>query len=184
MNLYYFFVFVHLFALNCVGAELQFESDVRIKKTDQSEFVTLKSGDKFQVNSGDNFLIINTENFPMLVIAAKNDNSQITITNKDFQQMIDEQIARTLSSRTSEILDGLRKAESFLIKKDFNQALTTATQLKEKYPFIAPVLFLRATTLSLMSNNKEALTDLEKGLEIDPKNSSAIHLQKKIKESK
>ncbi|MBY0316219.1 MAG: hypothetical protein K2Q26_11900 [Bdellovibrionales bacterium] len=183
MKICIFSLLVLCYSFPTIAAELQFESDVRVKKTDQLEFISIKAGEKLTLKRNESYIVVNSQSLPMVIFSPINDNSEVLITDKNIQQTLDEQISKTLSSRTNEIIDGLRKAESHLIKKDYPQALALATSLKDKYPQVSSVLFFRATTLSLMNNRKEALSDLEKGLTIDPQSAAALALQKRLKEA-
>lgn len=158
-----------------------FDSDVQIKKNQEDKFTDLKSGQTIKLSPGDFLLAQTKDNLPVLVLAAKSDKANVKITNADISQNYLKKLNSQVNDQVSEIIDALRKSESLMQKREYMQALTILNPVREKYQQNAELLFLSGTLNYLLNNNKIAQDELEKGLEINPKNSAAQKLLENIK---
>lgn len=159
---------------------ISFDSDIRYKKLEDSNFVELKADQKLKLKKGENALILAKFSIPILVYSPMDESSVLKFNQANFQELMQEQMQESLNTATNELIEGIRKTEALLQKRDFPQALTTISELKNKYPKVSEVLFLSGT-VQYLSNNKTAATDdLTAGLALDPKNSSAQKLLKKM----
>lgn len=163
------------------AGKITFESDVKVKKTEQSNFEDLKAGDSFTLNSGDQVFAITKQGLPLLIFSPSSKNSNLVVQSVSLNAAMTEQLQPTLNKATNEVIDGLRKAESFMQKRDYTQATTVTNQLKQKYGNISSVLFLSGTLNFLMNNKSTAIEDLQKGLAIDPSNEAAKKLLSQLK---
>lgn len=174
-------VFAVLTGFEAQAADLIFESDVQIKKNDQNSFENLKAGQGFALEPGDNVFVMTPKNLPLLIVAPMKDNAKVVIPDTNMSAALQEQLQPTLQKATSEIIDGLRKAENLIQKKDFPQASAILLSLKSKYKDISSLLFMSGTLAYLMNNKSSAVDDLQKGLALDPTNESAKKLLTQLK---
>jgi hypothetical protein len=174
-------LFIALTALDANSADLIFESDVQFKKNTQNSFENLKAGEGMSLEAGDNVFVMTKKNLPMLIMAPARDKAKIVIPDTNMSAALQEQLQPTLQKATSEIIDGLRKAESLIQKKDFSQASSILLSLKSKYKDISSLLFMSGTLAYLMNNKSSAVDDLQKGLALDPTNESAKKLLTQLK---
>lgn len=170
-----------LTTMEAKSADLVFESDVQIKKNDQTSFESLKAGQGFILEPGDNVFVMTPKNLPLLIVAPLKDNAKIVVPDTNISAALQEQLQPTLQKATSEIVDGLRKAETLIQKKDFPQASAILLSLKSKYKDISSLLFMSGTLAYLMNNKSSAVEDLQKGLALDPSNESAKKLLSQLK---
>lgn len=169
-------------ALSAHAAELRFESDVSVRKLDQNNSESKKSGEALVVNPGDAAIIVHgKKNLPLLVFAPSSNDSKVTLTDAQFELLLQEQLQPTLESATREIVSELRRTESLVQRKDYAQAQTIMSGLKTKYPRVSSVLFMSGTVSFLMNNKAGAIEDLQKGLEFDPQNEPAKKLLAQLK---
>lgn len=174
-------VFAALTAFEAKAADLIFESDVQIKKNDQNSFESIKAGEGIPLEPGDNIFVMTKKSLPLLVVAPMKDNAKVVIPDSNMSTALQEQLQPTLQKATSEIVDGLRKAETLIQKKDFPQASAILLSLKSKYKDISSLLFMSGTLAYLMNNKSSAVEDLQKGLALDPTNESAKKLLTQLK---
>lgn len=170
-----------LTTMEAKSADLVFESDVQIKKNDQTSFESLKAGQGFVLEPGDNVFVMTPKNLPLLIVAPLKDNAKVVVPDTNMSAALQEQLQPTLQKATSEIVDGLRKAETLIQKKDFSQASAILLSLKSKYKDISSLLFMSGTLAYLMNNKSSAVEDLQKGLALDPSNESAKKLLSQLK---
>lgn len=170
-----------LVAVHATAADLVFESDVQIKKNDQNAFEEIKAGQSFEITPGDNIFVMSPKKLPMLIVAPAKDKAKVVITDTNMTAALQEQLQPTLQKATSEIVDGLRKAEILIQKKDYPQASAILLALKGKYKDISSLLFMSGTLAYLMNNKSSAVDDLQKGLLLDPSNESAKKLLAQLK---
>ena len=163
--------------------EISFESDVRYRKAEENNFSDLKKSETLKIKKGENALIISKTGLPILIYSPIDENSQVKISEAQMQTIMKEQLQTDLNSSTNEIIDGLRKTEALLQKREFSQALISISNLKNSYPRISSVLFLSATVQYLSNNKATAIEDLNAGLAIDPQNTSAQKLLSELKGS-
>jgi hypothetical protein len=181
MRLKYFFLLLVVYPTAfCFGEEISFESNVSYKKNDQADFTQAKDGDKIHLERGENIFVI-TKNMPLFILAPTKSEAIITIPDASINSAIFEQVRPSIEKNTSEIIDGIRKTESLIQKRDYNQASQIIINLKQKYRNISSILFMSATVRYLLNDKSAATEDLEKGLEIDPTNESAKKLLSKLK---
>jgi len=166
---------------NAMAAELVFESDVQIKKNEQNSFETIKAGQSLPLQAGDNVFVMTSQNLPLLVVAPSKNNSKIVVSDTNMTAALQEHLQPIVQKATMEIVDGLRKAETLIQKKDYTQASTIILSLKSKYKDISSLLFMSGTISYLMNNKSAAMEDLQKGLIIDPANEPAKRLLAQMK---
>jgi hypothetical protein len=174
-------VFAVLTTFEAKSADLVFESDVQIKKNDQNAFASLKAGEGMVLEPGDNVFVMTKKNLPLLIVAPMKDNAKIVVPDSNMSAALQDQLQPTLQKATSEIVDGLRKAETLIQKKDFSQASAILLSLKGKYKDISSLLFMSGTLAYLMNNKSSAVDDLQRGLALDPSNESAKKLLTQLK---
>jgi hypothetical protein len=177
-----FLVFASLFfAVNAPAAELVFEADVQIKKNDQNNFESIKAGQSLPLQAGDNVFVLSSQNLPLLVVAPSKNNSKVVVSDTNMTAALQEHLQPAVQRATVEIIDGLRKAEALIQKKDYTQASTIIVTLKSKYKDISSLLFMSGTISFLMNNKSAAVEDLQKGLILDPANEPAKRLLAQMK---
>lgn len=162
---------------------ISFESDVRYKKLEDSKYIDLKSNQNLTLKKGENALILTKTGIPVLVYTPIDTDSTLKITESNLQALMQEQMQTSLNAAANEVVDGIRKVEGLLQKREYQQALVGITQLKGKYPRIATVLFLSGTVQYLSNNKPAAIEDLTAGLIIDPQNAAAQKLLSELKGS-
>lgn len=160
--------------------EVSFESDVSCKKADEMNFSTIKSGDKLVLKPGETAFVLSKNGVPLLIYPSAKD-SRITVTDANFASLLSEMLQPQLEKSSSEIIDGLRRADSLIQKRDFNQAAQVILPLRTKFPRISSVLFMDGTIHYLLNDRATAIADLEKGLQIDPGNEDAKRLVAKLR---
>ncbi len=163
------------------ATDVVFESDVQIKRNDQNSFENLKAGQSIPLNAGDSVFALNGQNMPVLIVAPVKDKGRVVVADSNMSLAIQSQLQATLQKSTSEIIDGLRKAEGLIQKKDFNQASTIILSLKSKYKDISSLLFMSGTLSYLQNNKSAAIEDLQRGLSLDPNNEPAKKLLTQLK---
>ena len=168
-------------ALHAKAADLVFESDVQIKKNDQTSFEPIKAGQSFEISPGDNIFVMTPKSLPLLIVAPAKDKAKVVITDSNMSAALQEQLQPTLQKATSEVIDGLRKAEALIQKKAYPQASAILLALKGKYKDISSLLFMSGTLAYLMNNKSSAVDDLQRGLALDPSNESAKKLLAQLK---
>lgn len=160
---------------------IYFDGDIQYKKNQDTKFTELKSGQSIKISSGDYLLAETTDNLPVLVIAAKSDKANIRITNADINQGYIKKLTDQVNTSVNEIIENLRKSEALMQKREYVQAINILNPIREKYSKNSEVLFLSGTLNYLLNNSKIAQEELEKGLALDPKNTSAQKLIENIK---
>lgn len=179
----YLFTILSVLTITCsVNAEeIIFESSVKYKKNEATEFTELKAQESLAIGKGDRVFVNTQEGIPLIILSAQQANSKITIPNIQLSMVALEQSRPYLEKTTNEVIEGLRRVENLISKRDYTQAVTRITALKEKYKGLSAVLFLSGTANYLANNKTAAIKDLESGLLINPENSSAKRLLEKIK---
>lgn len=181
-KIFYVLISANLFAsLPALAGKIAFESTVQVKKADQVSFETVASGTNIDINPGDQLLVVSKQGLPLLVFAPSSKDSSIVIQDGAVNTALQEQLQPSIEKSTNEIIEGLRRAETLIQKRDFNQASVVTSSLKEKYKNISSVLFLSGTLNYLMNNKSAAVEDLQKGLALDPNNESAKKLLAQLK---
>jgi len=170
-----------LFGVHAQAAELVFESDAKVKKSAQLQFQTIRAGEAVPFDSGDPILAITQKGLPILFYCPNSKSAKATILDADLSVALQEELRPTLQMQTTEIVTQLRRAESLIQNKDYNQALTLVTTLKAKYKDIAPILFMSGTIYYLLNNKPLAIEELQKGLALDPQDDSAKRLLTQLK---
>ena len=182
MTLKYFSTFlIFAYCTNSFAETLTFETDVEYKKNNQQNFTSLKSGQKIELEKGENAFIISKKNIPMLIFSAKSSDAMITIPEASMSAGVIELVNSHVEKSTDEIIEGIRKAESFLQKRDYNQASQILTFLKQKYKNNSSILFMSASIHYLKNDKQSAINDLQEGLVINPTNENAKKLLSKLK---
>ncbi len=174
-------VFISSFNFSVFAEEIIFDTNVKIKKNDATEFTELKAQQALTLDNGDKALVSTNDGIPLFIFSAARSNSRIEIPSTQLSMVALEQAAPFLEKTTNEIIDGLRRVDSLISKRDYTQAVTKIAALKEKYKGLSAVLFLSGTANYLANNKSTAVKDLESGLIINPENSSAKKLLEKIK---
>lgn len=158
------------------ATEISFESDVRIKKLGDNSFSELKSGASASLADGESLTVLTPKGIPVVIHAPSSSRSKITLTDSNLSSIFDEKLQPSLERTANEVVDGLRKAEVLIKKKDYSQARALVNDLKNKYPRISALLFMSGTIHYLMNDKPSAVEDLEKGLQIDSQNEPARKL--------
>jgi tetratricopeptide (TPR) repeat protein len=176
-----------ILALTLVGAiafseEITFESDVIYKLEGRTGFEQLKGSSPLKLRAGESALVSTSQGLSLLVYSPKNEKAQIKVSDADLNQLTRDQLRPALEKATNEIIEGLRKAESSIQRRDYDQALQISSALKTKYPSVSSILFTNATANYLTNNKAAAIEDLQKGLALDPNDAPATKLLKKLKE--
>lgn len=179
----YFYIFLFLtFEMGAAKAEqFSFEGIAKYKKADQATYTDLKSGETLELNEGESALVVTSQGMPMLVFSAKSRKSNIHVSAANLSGLVISQAQPYLDRTANEVIDGLRKTESLLQKREYQQALTVVSGLKEKYGQISSVMFMSATVQYLLKNKTAASEDLQRGLKIEPENSAAKKLLAQVR---
>jgi tetratricopeptide (TPR) repeat protein len=180
----FYFLIVQIYSVPIWAVELQFESIMKIKKNDVNEFLEVGPQAPLTLKKGESALISHPLGLPVLVIVPKEESSKLTITSNELLNLTDLQVAKVVNQRVNEILIEMRKAESFVNKKNYTQALAVLQNLKNKYDQIAPIYFMSATVSYLLNDRKSAIDELEKGLKLQPEDQVAKNLLEKLKANK
>lgn len=178
---FFFTTIVILFAHSAHATDVVFESDVQIKRNDQNSFENLKAGQSISLNAGESVFALNNQNMPVLIIAPVKDKGRVVVADSNISLAIQAQLQPSLQKATGEIIDGLRKAEGLIQKKDFTQASAIILSLKSKYKDISSLLFMSGTLSYLQNNKSAAIEDLQRGLSLDPNNEPAKKLLAQLK---
>lgn len=177
----YFAYMLMFFSVALRAEEFTFDSNIKYKKNDATEFTELKAQQVLVLQAGDKALINTHDGIPFLIFSSQNSNAKISVPNSQISLVALEQTTPFLEKTTSDIIEGVRKVDSLISKRDYALALTTVTVLKEKYKGLSTILFLSGSANYLNNNKQAAVKDLEGGLAINPENSSAKKLLEKIK---
>lgn len=172
---------VIIFSFHVDAEEITFDSNVKYKKNDSTETVELKAQQPLALQAGEKVFVNTSEGIPLIIFSASYSNTKINIPNTQLSMMALEQSIPYFEKTTNDILEGLRRVDSLISKRDYTQAVIKITALKEKYKGLSSVLFLSGTANYLSNNKTAAIKDLESGLLISPDNSSAKKLLEKIK---
>lgn len=179
------FFFTTLIAFSFISSaratEVVFESDVKVKRGDQNSFEDIKAGQSLPLIAGESVFALNSQNMPVLIVAPAKDKARVVVADSNMSTAIQAHLQPTLQKATSEIVDGLRKAEILIQKKDFTQASTIILSLKSKYTDISSLLFMSGTLAYLQNNKSSAIEDLSRGLQLDPNNEPAKKLLAQLK---
>jgi hypothetical protein len=163
------------------AATLHFTADAKIKRGDKAEFTPVSSGSAVEVSPGESVFVLTQRGIPMLVIGASAKDSKIEISDPELSNVVKERLGPALEEATREIVNELRRAELLVQRQDLQGARAVIAPLKSKYPTQSTVLFLSASVLYLLGDHMGASGDLKKGLELDPKNESALKLLERLK---
>jgi len=180
---YKFFITTILFLFTPLAhaTDVVFESDVQFKRNNQNAFEPLKAGQSISLNSGDNVFALNGQNMPVLIVAPAKDKARVVVADSNISVALQAQLQPTLQKAISEIVDGLRRAENLIQKKDYVQASAILFSLKSKYKDISSLLFMSGTLSYLQNNKTVAIEDLTRGLQLDPNNEPAKKLLAQLK---
>lgn len=175
------FSYVTIFCLttSAVAATLEFDADTRVKKMDADRSEIAKAGSKLDIPDGDALLVMADGMVPMLVVSPSR-TSNLKMNAVQVRSFEDHYLAPVLDRRLNEVINEVNRVQSFIQKRDYNNAGTQVKVLQEKYPRLATIHFLSAT-INFLSNNKTmAREDVKRGLAIDPENESAKRLLEKL----
>lgn len=175
------FLMLFLFSVGLPAQEIIFDTNIKYKKNDTNEYVELKAQQPLSLQAGERILVSAHSGIPLLILAPAQASSKIQITQSQLSMAALDQVSPYLERTTSDIIDGVRRVDNLISKRDYSQALSTVNALKEKYRGLSTLLFLSGTANYLNNNKSAALKDLEEGLSISPDNSSAKKLLEKIK---
>lgn len=154
---------------------------MKIKKDSDTDFVSIKSGSTFELNRGDTAIAMHSDGFPFFILAPRDEKSTVVLANGNLQSLMQDQMSGTINRSVAEIVNGLRKSESLMAKKDYTQAMTVLSSLKSKYSQVASIYFLSGSISYLLNNKSLAIDDLQKGLALDPNDQTAKNLLDKLK---
>lgn len=162
-------------------AEIIFESDIQFKRPEQNSFESLKAGQGIPLKAGDYIFAMTSHNLPLLVVAPEKERSRVVVSNVLLSSSLQLQLKPHLQKATTEIIEGLRQAETLIQKKDLSQATALITSLKNKYQDIPSLIFMSGTLAYLTNDKNTAVQELQRGLELDPGNEPARKLLKQLK---
>lgn len=177
---FFFTCLLGLATLPARATEIIFESDVQYKRNEQNSFSELKAGQGISVNAGNYLLVKNSKNLPLVVITPGKTNAKVVISDSDFSSLLNLQLQPQLQKATSEIIEGLRQAETLIQKRSLTQANSIVASLKAKYHDIPSLIFMSGTLAYLMNDKATATEELKRGLQLDPSNEPAKKLLKQI----
>ncbi len=179
---YFYISLISFFLTSVVHAEqFVFEGPAKYKKADQTSYSELKAGEALELNEGESALLVTAQGMPMLIFSAKSRKSTVHVSAANLSGLVISQAQSYLDRTANEVVDGLRKTENLLQKREYQQALTVVSGLKEKYGQISSVLFMSATVQYLLKNKSAASEDLQRGLKIEPENPAAKKLLAQVK---
>ena len=158
-----------------------FESDVKVKRNDQNSFEEIKAGQALSLAPGESVFALNSQNMPVLIVTPAKDKGRVVVADSNMSMAMQAHLQPALQKATGEIVEGLRKAEILIQKKDFTQATAIVLSLKSKYTDIASLLFMSGTLSYLQNNKSAAIEDLSRGLQLDPNNEPAKKLLAQLK---
>lgn len=173
-----------IFLAQTASAEkIVFETSTRYKKNEDVNFIEVKAGENIELSPGESMIAISKQGLPVVIYSSQSKDHQLTIKNSNFNQMLRDELQPLINQAVEEVISGTRKAETLVQKRDYQQALTIITALKDKYPHISTVLFMSGTIYFLLGNKTAAAEDLEKGVQLDSDNVAAKRLLEKLKGS-
>lgn len=172
-----------IFASPSFATEVRFEGAARVKRGN-SAFEDVKEGQSIELKAGESVLALPRQGLPLMIFQPASSSSKIVVSDADLREAVRAELQPKLESATSEIVNGLRKAESFIQRKNHEQARAIVGELKQKYPGISSVLFLSGTVNYLLNDRASAIEDLQAGLALDSTNDPARRLLERLKGNK
>ena len=169
-------------SLSAVAGDISFESEVRFKRENKQAFETLKVGEVLKLKSGESALVSTAQGFPMLIYSPSGEGSQVKVADVNLEVFAQDALRPQLEKSTREVVNILRKVDTYIDRREYDQALATLAPLRAKYPNISSVLFASATVNYLTNHRATAVEDLQKGLELDPDDAAAKKLLARLKE--
>ena len=164
--------------------EISFESEVRVKRENQNGFEALKPGTALKLKAGESALVSTAQGFPMLIYAPTGPSAQVKVADVNLEIFAQDALRPQLEKSTREVVNSLRKIDSLIERREYDQALAALNPLRSKFPNISSVLFASATVNYLTNHRQTAIEDLQKGLELDPDDAAAKKLLARLKENK
>lgn len=159
---------------------LNLQTNAQVRRLSENNFVEKKSGDSIELTSGESLLIIPNKSVP-LIYTASAPNAVVTITDANVSAVVAETIQEPVEKATNEIVSRMTEAQIHVQKKNYTQASSIMSDLKQKYPRVSAIRFLSGTVHYLNNNKVAAAEDLQAGLQIDPNNESAKKLLGQMK---
>lgn len=156
------------------------QTNAQVRRLNENNFVEKKSGESVEISSGESLLIIPNKSVP-LIYTSSAPNSVVTITDTNVASALAETIQEPVEKATNEIVSRMTEAQIHIQKKNYSQAASIVSDLKQKYPRVSAIRFLSGTVHYLNNNKAAAAEDLQVGLQIDPNNESAKKLLGQIK---
>lgn len=156
------------------------QTNAQVRRLNENNFVEKKSGESVEISSGESLLIIPNKSVP-LIYTSSAPNSVVTITDTNVASALAETIQEPVEKATNEIVSRMTEAQIHIQKKNYSQAASIVSDLKQKYPRVSAIRFLSGTVHYLNNNKAAAAEDLQAGLQIDPNNESAKKLLGQIK---
>jgi tetratricopeptide (TPR) repeat protein len=176
MPVRHFLYTILLFWTPLVGA-LQIESEVVTKvKKDTSSETTLQPGEHLELEPGETALAIPLNGIPVMILYPQSHTTKIQLSSVDFKSYSEKTLSQMINQQSNEILTGIRKAETAISQRNYTQAASLLSPLRQKFPNISSILFISASVEFLLKNKSSAIEYLQKGLAIDPNDSAANKL--------
>lgn len=178
---FFAFLFSILFVYTAShAAQIRFEGAVKVKRG-AGGFDELKQGQTVELKDGESLFALPERGIPVVVYLPASSSAELTVTDGDLRTALGAELRPVLETSTSEIVNGLRKAESLMQRKSYEQALSIVGDLNKKYPRISAVLFLSGTIHYLLNDKATAIDELSSGLQLDPQNEPAKKLLERLK---
>lgn len=176
MRIELIFAILCLFICQANAVQLQSEIELRVKKESATDFNLIKAGEILELNRGETVLAVPSTGLPFFILVPSSQNAKFQLAAGDVSSMAQNQVAEVVGKTVHEVIIGLRKAETFMSKREYTQGLSVLMPLKQKYPQVAEIFFLSASLNYLNKNKNAALDDVQKGLAIFPEDESAKKL--------
>lgn len=176
MRIQLFFAILCLFSGRSNAVQLQSEIELRVKKESSVEFNLMKAGEILELQRGETVFAVPSSGLPFFIIVPSSQNAKFQLASGDVSSMAQTQVAEVVGKTVHEVIIGLRKAETFMSKREYTQGLSVLNPLKQKYPQVAEVYFLSASLNYLNKNKSAAIDDVQRGLAIVPDDENAKKL--------
>lgn len=169
-------MFLCLFSSQANAVQLQSEIELRVKKESSAEFNLIKAGETLEIQKGETVYAVPSIGLPFFILVPSSQDAKFQLASGDVSSMAQTQVAEVVGKTVHDVITGLRKAETFMSKREYTQGLSVLAPLKQRYPQVAEIFFLSASLNYLNKNKNAALDDVQKGLAIVPEDESAKKL--------
>lgn len=146
---------------------VKLESDAQLTSLSGSERKFIKSGETIELSRDESYWLDSLSGGKILLLPL--DASETLITLKPSDLSSDGGDAR-IGAAVSQVLSESKRIEQLLSQRRAQPAAVAADTLLRKYPNVAYLYFLKASSLLLLGNKPAAAEALKAGLALEPGN--------------